>query len=191
MNRISKLLITAAFAVGMVALGSAQSAGPKGGAPQNKNGQVQGGRPGQGQPGGMRRGGAGMFSNPEVEKRLKLTADQKKKIEAASKEMQTSMQKLMAGKDFRSMTDKDREAMRTKMKPITDKFQGVVDKTLTATQKKELEKMRAEMRQRFQNGGGAGRPGAGAGGATKGGTANKGGASKSSGGGTKKAGGGL
>jgi len=173
MNKISKLLITAAFAVGMVALGSAQAAGPKGGTQGGKAGQTEGGRAGQGGPGGgMRRGG--MMMGPEIEKRLKITPDQKKKLEAATKEMQTAMQKAMGGKDFRSMSDADRKAMRDKMKPINDKFQASVKKILTPAQQKEMEKIRAERMKQFQNGGG--RPGgpAGSGTAGKGGAAGKG-----------------
>lgn len=178
MNKISKILITAAFAVGMVAIGAAQAAGPKGGQ-QGKGGEAGKARQGGPGGGGMRRG-MNMFNNPEIEKRLKITPDQKKKLEAAGKEMQASMQKLMQGKDFRSMSEADRTALRGKMKPISDKFQAVVDKTLTATQKKEMEKIRAEFMQRGGNRGGDGKAGAG-----------KAGAGKAGGGGKAKGGGGL
>lgn len=186
MNKISKLLITAAFAVAMVALGSAQAAGPKGGSQGGGKPGAQGQGRGPGQGGGGMRRGMNMFG-PEAEKRLKITPDQKKKLEAASKEMQAAFQKQLAGKDFRSMTEADRKAMQTKMKPIGDKYQAAVKKILTPTQQKELEKMRAERMKEFGNG--RGRPGGPGGPGATGGTAKAG-----KGGGTGKAkvgGGGL
>lgn len=131
----------------------------------------------------MRRGG--MLNNPEIEKRLKLTADQKKKLEAASKTMRDSMEKARGGKDFRNMSEADRKSMGDKMRPIFEKYQAEVKKILTPAQQKEMEKIQAEQMARFRQQGG-GRPPQGGAAGNKSGSAGK-----TNGGGKAKAGGGL
>lgn len=170
MKRIIAMTICALFAVSALA----QQAGARGQGQaqgQQRQGQAQG--QGQGRMGGMR-------GQAEIFEKLKLTADQKKKIEAVQTKNQAAFAKLR--------DEKDQAKRREGMQKLMTSMQTEIGKILTKDQKTQYDKLIAERRAQFQRGGagaGAGRAtGGAAGGAAKAG----GGAAKA--GGTTKTGGG-
>lgn len=164
MKRIIAMTICALFAVSALA----QQAGARGQGQaqgQQRQGQAQG--QGQGRMGGMR-------GQAEIFEKLKLTADQKKKIEALQTKNQAAFTKLR--------DEKDQAKRREGMQKLMTSMNTEIGKILTKDQKAQYDKLIAERRAQFQRGGaGAGRAtGGAAGGAAKAG----GGATKTGGGGT-------
>lgn len=169
MKRIIAMTICALFAVSALA----QQAGARGQGQsqgQQRQGQAQG--QGQGRMGGMR-------GQAEIFEKLKLTADQKKKIEALQTKNQAAFTKLR--------DEKDQAKRREGMQKLMTSMQTEIGKILTKDQKAQYDKLIAERRAQFQRGGaGAGRAtGGAAGGAAKagGGAAKTGGTTKTGGGG--------
>lgn len=169
MKRIIAMTICALFAVSALA----QQAGARGQGQaqgQQRQGQAQG--QGQGRVGGMR-------GQAEIFEKLKLTADQKKKIEALQTKNQAAFTKLR--------DEKDQAKRREGMQKLMTSMQTEIGKILTKDQKAQYDKLIAERRAQFQRGGaGAGRAtGGAAGGAAKagGGAAKAGGTTKTGGGG--------
>ncbi|GMV89343.1 MAG: hypothetical protein AMXMBFR81_22740 [Chthonomonas sp.] len=169
MKRIIAMTICALFAVSALA----QQAGARGQGQaqgQQRQGQAQG--QGQGRMGGMR-------GQAEIFEKLKLTADQKKKIEALQTKNQAAFTKLR--------DEKDQAKRREGMQKLMTSMNTEIGKILTKGQKAQYDKLIAERRAQFQRGGaGAGRAtGGAAGGAAKagGGTAKAGGTTKTGGGG--------
>lgn len=169
MKRIIAMTICALFAVSALA----QQAGARGQGQaqgQQRQGQAQG--QGQGRMGGMR-------GQAEIFEKLKLTADQKKKIEALQTKNQAAFTKLR--------DEKDQAKRREGMQKLMTSMNTEIGKILTKDQKAQYDKLIAERRAQFQRGGaGAGRAtGGAAGGAAKagGGAAKAGGTTKTGGGG--------
>ncbi len=127
-----RTLLTAVAAVSLATTaGWAQGPGGRpGGGPGGRPGGGPGGGPGGfGGPGGgmgMRRmGGMGLTSMPEVQKELKLTPDQVKKIEAMGEARRAKMQQSMG--DFRSMSPEEREKrMDTMRKEVEKELSGIL-----------------------------------------------------------------
>ncbi len=174
MKRIIAMTICALFAVSALA----QQAGARGQGQaqgQQRQGQAQG--QGQGRMGGMR-------GQAEIFEKLKLTADQKKKIEALQTKNQAAFTKLR--------DEKDQAKRREGMQKLMTSMQTEIGKILTKDQKAQYDKLIAERRAQFQRGGGPGGA-AGAGRATggaAGGAAKAGGGAAKTGGTTKTGGGG-
>lgn len=120
-----------------------------------------------------------MRGQAEIFEKLKLTADQKKKIEALQTKNQAAFTKLR--------DEKDQAKRREGMQKLMTSMNTEIGKILTKGQKAQYDKLIAERRAQFQRGGaGAGRAtGGAAGGAAKagGGTAKAGGTTKTGGGG--------
>ncbi len=173
MKRIIAMTICALFAVSALA----QQAGARGqGQAQGQQRQGQGQGQGQGRMGGMR-------GQAEIFEKLKLTADQKKKIEALQTKNRDAFAKLR--------DEKDETKRREGMQKLMTSMQTEIGKILTKDQKAQYDKLIAERRAQFQRGGGPGGA-AGAGRATGGaaGGAAKAGGGAAKAGGTTKTGGG-
>lgn len=173
MKRIIAMTICALFAVSALA----QQAGARGqGQAQGQQRQGQGQGQGQGRTGGMR-------GQAEIFEKLKLTADQKKKIEALQAKNRDAFTKLR--------DEKDETKRREGMQKLMTSMQTEIGKILTKDQKAQYDKLIAERRAQFQRGGGPGGA-AGAGRATGGaaGGAAKAGGGAAKAGGTTKTGGG-
>lgn len=170
MKNVLKLLIATAAMTVMAVSAFAQGAGPAGGA---KGGQRAGGPGGPGGPGGMRRGGILNFDQPILDK-LKLTADQQKKVKALKAETQKKGEELRKSMAAANKGEAPKPGERPKMSPemrekfkaITEGYQAGLKKILTPTQFADYEKGIKEMRAKMR--GGAGGPGAGAAGKGKG-----------------------
>ncbi len=143
---------------------------------------TQGGKPGQGGPGGgMRQMDPKQLAEmqkkrmDDMTKALGLKPDQVKKIVALDKKRMEDMMKLRKDNEGKPMTD-----MRTKMKPISDKYTADLGKILTKDQMKKYEEWRKTQRRGM---GGPGGRGPGGPGGAAGGAAGKGGAGGKKGGG--------
>ncbi len=108
-------------------------------------------------PQGRQRGGMGMSVENRVEQyatRLKLTDDQKKKlqsiIERQDEERRASFEKMRESRGSGS-SDAQREAMTKTMQAQNEKFAKEIDSILTAEQKKEHAAMQKELMERFRN----------------------------------------
>lgn len=91
--------------------------------------------------------GTAALNDPKVAAELKITDEQKKKLEevanANMESMRKQMQDLFQG-DNRERSDQDREQMRTKMQEMRKQAEGKVLAVLTADQKTQFEKMKGE-----------------------------------------------
>lgn len=142
MNRfLSTIVVTvAAIAISVPVL--AQDAGPRGGK----------GGAGAGQPGQPRMGMRMGRMNDEMMKKLNLTAEQKKKVEALQKKQQAERRKVMEGMKLTpgtQPTEEQRKQMREKMQPMIERHQKEFQEILTPTQREQFKKMIEEARKRF------------------------------------------
>ncbi len=91
--------------------------------------------------------GTSALSDPKVAAELKITDDQKKKLEETAKANMESvgkqMQELFQGGN-RDRSDQDREKMRAQMQELRKQAEAKVLAVLTADQKAQFEKMKGE-----------------------------------------------
>jgi len=94
---------------------------------------------------------ASLVGIPEVQAELKVTDDQKPKLEELRTQMQTEMRAAREGVDFQAMRDMSQEErtkamadLRAKTEPVTKKIDAQLEKILDATQMKRLKQLRTQ-----------------------------------------------
>lgn len=87
--------------------------------------------------------GTAALNDPKVAAELKITDEQKKKLEEVNNANMESFRTLFQGGN-RDRSDQDREQMRTKMQDMRKQAEGKVLAVLTADQKAQFEKMKGE-----------------------------------------------
>ncbi len=85
--------------------------------------------------------GAGAFNRKEVADQLKLTDEQKKKIQAIQQGLQSERQGLMQGVDFQNMTPEERQKLGAKMQELQKTSNEKLEAVLTDDQKKAWKEM--------------------------------------------------
>jgi len=185
MKNVLKIFVATAVVGVLTVSAFAQGAGPAGGAKGQKGGAA--GAPGKGGPGGGMRRGIGNWDT-EILTKLKLTADQQKKVKALKESTQKKSDELRKsfmggakpgagappaggkpGGQRMQLTPEQRE----KFKSLTEGYMKGMKAILTPTQAAEYEKAMKEMRSKRGPGapggpGAAGRGAAGAAGKGKG-----------------------
>lgn len=142
-NSIILKTVVAVALVAMTLPALAQGGRGQGGGGRQQGGFGQfGGRQGMmmGGPGG---GGIGMLVNrPDVQTELKLTDDQKKKLEAISQKARDDRRAMM--EDMRGGGG-DRDAMMEKMRSMQTTQDKAINEVLTAEQKKRVSELAVQM----------------------------------------------
>lgn len=183
---MKRLVLIITGTVLATALAFSQAAGPQGqgkGQAKGQGGQVRAGQRGPGGPGQGGPDRAAMRQRmqqmqKEIYAKLKLSADQTKKVEALDKATTKKLDDLRAAPG-------DRQSKGPKMREIRDAHQKELEKILTKAQADQFKKLRKEqmdkMRAQFGGGRGPGGPGGPPPGGAKAGAA-KGGGAKGGGG---------
>lgn len=140
MKKVLGIIVAVCAATALV---TAQSAGPKSGAPGA--GSQKGQKPGEGQRQGAGRMRMGM--NKEMMDKLGLSAGQKTKLEALNKSF---MEKMQAARKGAKPGERPSEADRAKMKSMFESYQKSVNEILTPAQRTKLEQLRKEMREKME-----------------------------------------
>jgi hypothetical protein len=167
MKKLITTFIVAGAVLGLSAVTFGQAAGAKqGGAKQG--GAKQGAKQGGARQGGVRAGGQGANRMGRMAKmqeellaKLKLNADQKKKVEAHDKKMAAKMKAMFD--EMQKKPNSDRSAMRAKFTALREEGDKGMKAILTADQWTKFEVARKEAREKMRKefgGGAGGRPGA-------------------------------
>ena len=85
--------------------------------------------------------GAGAFNRKEVADQLKLTEEQKKKIQAIQQGLQEERRGMMQGVDFQNMTPEDRQKLFAKFQDLQKSSNEKTEAVLTDDQKKTWKEM--------------------------------------------------
>lgn len=89
----------------------------------------------------IQRDGTRALGRKDVQDELKLTADQRSKVEAAFEAQGEAMRAAFQGVDFANMTDTDRQAIRAKMEQLRTQNDAKIMGILTDPQKKQYQTM--------------------------------------------------
>ncbi len=140
MRKFSTMLFAAAMAVVVVSGATAQDEKKKG----NRPGQFQ-----RGGAGGMMGGGNSVFTmigtNKVLQDELKVTDDQKTKLEEVGKAAREKISEAMKDVNFREMSEEQRKELTEKMTKLRDESKTAVEGVLTAEQKKRANEINYQM----------------------------------------------
>lgn len=140
MSRLLRLSILASVVLALAVLASPAMAQPPGG--PGGGGRFGGGMMGGMMGGGMMGGGLGLLRNEQVQGELKLTEEQKTKLQEYGQELRDQVRERMANMgNFRDMSEEEREKLRKEGEKAAADIQKKLAEILTADQAKRLKQI--------------------------------------------------